>query len=538
MNTEIHEDQDFVTEEPEVSTYAEPAEGRKSHFSGSAFFIGVVVAVLLLALFVVGYWLYTGAGDTQSPQADQSTSVTDSATQAAVTLSQKPTAETYERFAQFTFEATAPVECRVNNDAYTPCETSVFFPDIPEGSNTFVVRAVADQEQLAMYQWDVLDVFTSGTPDLLVSNQTPSNAEPRSWKGIVRINCDFSHSSYNDPIVFPGEEGAAHLHRFYGNELLDHTTTMESLIATGSSTCQGNNINRTAYWIPALLAPLYNQQTKERQLDDNGNPAWQAVPAVVGNNEEAHEVFYYSAGIDDLEAIEPIPPGLRMIAGEATTKPGREQDASIVRWHCQSWESTDAGNPLWSATIPECRAPDRLRMDIFFPSCWNGRDLDSANHKSHMAYPVRDENTRLSSCPASHPVAIVRPSYHYAFGVLPNVYDPETKSSTGWRLASDDYEVTDINPGGLSLHGDWFNAWHPTIMEAMLETCIQGRLDCHNGNLANGWRLADVHEGVQNSPVVHNGGAGGMSDMTHTQVDTNTPEPVQARPPKERPTRE
>jgi hypothetical protein len=31
--------------------------------------------------------------------------------------------------------------------------------------------------------------------------------------------------------------------------------------------------------------------------------------------------------------------------------------------------------------------PDGLRLELYFPSCWNGKDLDSPNHKSHMAYP-------------------------------------------------------------------------------------------------------------------------------------------------------
>ncbi len=66
------------------------------------------------------------------------------------------------------------------------------------------------------------------------------------------------------------------------------------------------------------------------------------------------------------------------------------------------------------------------------------------------------------------------------------------------------------NPGGAALHADWFNGWHPSVMEAILETCIQDRLDCHDGNLANGFRLSDVFEGVQNDPEVINDGLGNM----------------------------
>jgi len=221
---------------------------------------------------------------------------------------------------------------------------------------------------------------------------------------------------------------------------------------------------------------------------------------------QAHEVFYYSAGVSDLQSIQPIPLGLKMIAGSHMGQPGLEQDTSIVRWHCQSWESSDATNPRWSTSIPECAAPDRLRMDLFFPSCWNGTDLDSSDHKSHVAYPVTSGNETI--CPAAHPVPIIRVSFHYAFGVLPDVYDPATRSSRGWRIASDVYDASVQSPGGMSMHGDWFNAWHPEALQAVLDSCIKGELDCHDGNLANGIRLNGTRPGTQVEPEIFNKGLG------------------------------
>lgn len=37
--------------------------------------------------------------------------------------------------------------------------------------------------------------------------------------------------------------------------------------------------------------------------------------------------------------------------------------------------------------FPNIKCPDGLRAQIFFPSCWNGVDLDSPDHKSHVVYP-------------------------------------------------------------------------------------------------------------------------------------------------------
>ena len=56
------------------------------------------------------------------------------------------------------------------------------------------------------------------------------------------------------------------------------------------------------------------------------------------------------------------------------------------------------------------------------------------------------------------------------------------------------------------MHGDWFNAWHPEVIQAVVDNCIKKGLDCHDGNLANGFRLSGTSEGEQNSEIIiHNG---------------------------------
>jgi hypothetical protein len=35
-------------------------------------------------------------------------------------------------------------------------------------------------------------------------------------------------------------------------------------------------------------------------------------------------------------------------------------------------------------------------MEIMFPSCWDGKNLDSANHQSHVAWPIGVRTTALS----------------------------------------------------------------------------------------------------------------------------------------------
>lgn len=423
----------------------------------------------------------------------------------------QPPSSTVQTYARFEFSANNAdtFQCQLNDEELSVCESPHVFTSLPQGWHQFTVNAydhTGNVGDTLSIDWEVLSIFSTPTDDLLTTAVIPDFAEPNGWRGIFRINCDFAHSSYNDPVVYPGQLNRAHLHRFYGNTEADHMSTIESLISQGESSCQGNQLNLSAYWVPALLAPHYING--QRVIDEFGEPGWLPVQAVVGEAVDVHEIFYYSASIDDLDAIQPIPVGMKMIAGSHMSSPAMEQDTSIVRWHCQSWESNDHTNPNFSASIPQCTAPDRVRMDVFFPSCWNGTDLDSADHKSHMAYPIDSGGPAGVVCPESHPVPLVRPSYHYAFGVKPDVYDPVTRSSKGWRLASDMYTVDDENPGGHSLHADWVNAWHPEVMQAILDYCIKGELDCHDGNLANGFRLTNTRPGTQFEPAVINEGMG------------------------------
>ena len=66
-----------------------------------------------------------------------------------------------------------------------------------------------------------------------------------------------------------------------------------------------------------------------------------------------------------------------------------------------------------------------LRLRVEFPNCWNGRNLDSADHKSHMAYAGVNG---ARGCPASHPVAVPSLSLNFRWKI--------SGSLSGVRLSS------------------------------------------------------------------------------------------------------
>ena len=85
-----------------------------------------------------------------------------------------------------------------------------------------------------------------------------------------------------------------------------------------------------------------------------------------------------------------------------------------------------------------------------FPDCWDGKRLDSANHKSHMAYSSQDV------CPGSHPVAVPALSlviyYHVSGG-------PSAELSSG---------------GQLSAHADFVNAWKQEALARLVDRWLVG----------------------------------------------------------------
>ena len=177
------------------------------------------------------------------------------------------------------------------------------------------------------------------------------------------------------------------------------------------------------------------------------------------------------------------------------------------RWFCESGVG-HPGQP-YLLHIPECPVGDIVNLSILFPMCWNGVDLDSPDHKSHMAHVVAEPDGSggwLLVCPASHPVALTQVSYNVGFPVTVDNAHPNG-TSRGWRLSSDMYD-TELHPGGHSAHGDWFMAWHPEIMDLFIEHCIRAGRHCSNGDLGNGWRLLGPFPGSGQMPPIVRCGLG------------------------------
>jgi len=237
-------------------------------------------------------------------------------------------------------------------------------------------------------------------------------------------SCTFSHMNMDDPIVYPRQPGESHDHSFVGNTTTNAFSTLKTLRA-GATTCKRPG-ETAAYWMPTLLL--------------NG----QMVAPVNAT------IYYRRKSLAPLRAF---PAGFKMIAGDRTAS--SPQGVQITFWNCGAASSVPP-----STDVPTCpnTGSQSLRLHVNFPSCWDGKHLDSSDHHSHMAYPMR------GACPASHPVAVPAITLIYRYPVT---------GGAGITLSSG---------SRYSAHADFFNAWRQGTLTSLVNRCLNALRHCAKGN--------------------------------------------------------
>ncbi len=193
-----------------------------------------------------------------------------------------------------------------------------------------------------------------------------------------------------DPIEEPGMV-SRHAHTVMGSDAfnftMDYAGTQERATC---STCKAVE-DLSSYWVPNLY---YHAE--------NGSfvPVHQAGGALI----------YYLQRTDpkdpeyaDGKGLIAFPEDFRMIAGSPTrrnkTTAGDGDGDGDAEVSPASFVCLGVDGPA-TPELPAQNCPGGMRAQLTFPSCWDGVNLDSPDHKSHMAYP---SGMDTGFCPPSHP---------------------------------------------------------------------------------------------------------------------------------------
>lgn len=306
------------------------------------------------------------------------------------------------------------------------------------------------------------------------TNIKDNGASPSSVLGQFRFQGAPSHFLKDDPIVFPNQPGASHLHMFFGNTRADAYSTVGTgnqtdLLVRGASTVQGGKgANPSSYWVPALV---------DGPLGGCGNERKIILPDVI--------TIYYKSR--KLYAMKMVPAGLQIIGGNIphTPNPNGMVHNMIIknssggdrregaRWGFYDNGLITGGGP----TIPQSNPGGHkyIRAAIGFPQCFKANPdgsfvFSSPNNLDHQ-HLLEDSggwNRDDLDCPGSHPNRIAKVE------ILLDYRWPANGDVSGWRLSSDMGANTDAQvpyPGG-SLHGDILFAWNEKVQKAWKDECM------------------------------------------------------------------
>jgi len=237
-----------------------------------------------------------------------------------------------------------------------------------------------------------------------------------------------------DPIVNHDQAQSMHQHQIFGNTSWvskgDYANYTD--LNGGATDCR-LTADTAAYWTPTLVYT-------------SGPKAGQVIPA------QQFTAYYRPfTNVGKFGPGQAFPADTRLVA-------------SRHDWTCGDKSGTSPTQAIPSCVGQSGKPGHTLTAHVTFPSCWDGvlpnhkpGDVGDTQDTAHYAYPVG------KACPAGFP--------HEMVGLKETIQFAYVGAGTDVAVSSDKMMGTS---DGLSLHGDFWNAWNQAKFEAFVKQCVQG----------------------------------------------------------------
>jgi hypothetical protein len=252
-------------------------------------------------------------------------------------------------------------------------------------------------------------------------------------------------------IVAPGvDNGAHHTHDYVGNQGNDAFASDEDL-AGADTTCQNQADKSTYYW------PVLRLQDGSNEFD--ADQAGGGAEGNVGTILEASQAEIKFVGNKQSDVVA-MPKFLRIITGDAKAFTNGLANAN-TSFSCTGFEDRQATDKY--VICPEGSSVVRTSN---FQSCWDGQNIDSANHRDHVAFVQAD-----GSC-ANGFQAIPQLQIRLVYDVpAPTVENGQVQNP----YAVDGFPEQLHKP--ITDHNDFINVMDENLMNQVVE-CINGGQEC------------------------------------------------------------
>ncbi|MFF4728865.1 DUF1996 domain-containing protein [Streptomyces mirabilis] len=372
---------------------------------------------------------------------------------------------------------------------------------------------------------DFVDITTL-QPNVPQKPGSGGNASTGTFTSSCGVNANKKFNTDN-VIVAPGvTNGAHHLHDYVGNQSNDAFATNDDL-AKAATTCQNQGDKSTYYW-PVLRV---QDGTQEFDADKNGG----GLEGNVGKVLQAKQAQIEFIGNPQSKVVE-MPTFLRIITGDAKAFTNGPANAN-AHWSCTGFED----KVQLTDKYPICPQGSSVVRSFAFQSCWDGQNIDSANHRTHVAFA--DANGNCAGGFKAIPQLTMRLVYDVPAPTLENgqVKNPYAVDGFPEQVHK---AITD--------HDDFINVFDASLMREMVD-CINAGRQCGDGagggagggagdnggagGNAGGGGAGTGEPSQEPSPSPDASSGGNDATASATPTDTQTTQPPASTPGTTEPTR-